>query len=59
MSELKDEQTELLMKLVQKKKKAGRKAVIKVEEPERGKEEVVDLMEILKRSLAGKKKKVA
>lgn len=54
-SKLRDEQTEALLKLV-KKKKANRKNVIKVE-TEKASEpgEVIDLMAVLKRSLAGKR----
>lgn len=52
-SRLEDEQTERLLKLV-KKKSAQRKNVIEVEtdEPQEGK--VIDLVQVLKRSLAGK-----
>jgi DNA end-binding protein Ku len=59
LSLLKDEKTERLMQLVQKKKKSSRKSVIKVEEPEEREEKGVDIMELLKKSLAGKKRKVA
>lgn len=53
-SKLQDEQTEALLKLV-KKKQASRKNVIKVETDEGGEQaEVIDLMQVLKRSLAGK-----
>src|SRR3954453_2534143 len=50
-----DEQTEALLKLV-KKKQTSRKNVIKVETDEGGEQaEVIDLMQVLKRSLAGKR----
>jgi DNA end-binding protein Ku len=55
LKELKDEKTEQLMKLVEKKRKQH-KDVIEVEEPERDEGKVVDLMEVLKKSLAGKRK---
>lgn len=54
-SELKDEKTEALLKLV-KQKRAKRKDVVEVEMPEREEGKVVDLMEVLKRSLSGKRK---
>jgi len=53
---LEDEQTERLLKLV-KKKSAQRKNIVEVETDERGEREhgkVVDLVAILKKSLAGK-----
>lgn len=52
---LEDEQTERLLKLV-KKKSAQRKNVVEVETEERdeGKGKVIDLMAVLKKSLAGK-----
>lgn len=50
---LKDEQTEQLLKLV-KKKGAQRKNVVKVETEERAPGKVIDLVAILKKSLAGK-----
>lgn len=50
---LKDEQTERLLKLV-KKKSAQSKNVIKVETEEREPGKVIDLMAVLKKSLAGK-----
>ena len=59
LSELKDEHTARLLQLVQKKRRSGRKAVVKVEEPARHDEKTVDIMELLKKSLAGKKQRVA
>ncbi|MDQ1706891.1 MAG: end-binding protein Ku [Pyrinomonadaceae bacterium] len=50
---LKDEQTERLLKLV-KKKSAQRKNVVEVETESHEEAKVVDLVAILKRSLAGK-----
>lgn len=50
---LKDEQTERLLKLV-KKKSTQRKNVVKVESEERQPGKVIDLVAILKKSLAGK-----
>ncbi len=50
---LEDEQTERLLKLV-KKKSAQRKNVIEVETAERDEGKVVDLIAVLKKSLAGK-----
>ena len=52
---LEDEQTERLLKLV-KKKSAQRKNVVEVETEQRdeGKGQVIDLMAVLKKSLAGK-----
>jgi len=50
---LEDEQTEKLLKLV-KKKSAQRKNVVEVEAGEKQPSNVVDLMEVLKKSLAGK-----
>jgi len=55
LKELKDERTEQLMKLVAKKRKQH-KDIVEVEEPERDEGKVVDLMEVLKKSLAGKRK---
>ena len=55
LKELKDEKTEQLLKLVEKKRKQH-KDVVEVEEPERDEGKVVDLMEVLKKSLAGKRK---
>jgi DNA end-binding protein Ku len=50
---LKDEQTEKLLKLV-KKKSAQRKNVVKVESEEREPGKVIDLVAVLKKSLAAK-----
>ena len=55
LKELKDEQTEKLLKLVEKKRKQH-KDVVEVEVPEREEGKVVDLMAALKKSLAGKRK---
>ena len=55
LRELKDEKTAELLKLVEKKRKQG-KDIIEVEVPEREEGKVIDLMEILKKSLAGKRK---
>ena len=55
LKELKDEQTEKLLKLVAKKRKAH-KDVVEVEVPEQEQGKVVDLMAALKKSLAGKRK---
>ena len=55
LKEFKDEKTEHLMKLVEKKRKQH-KDVVKVEEPETGEGKVIDLMEVLKKSLAGKRR---
>jgi len=55
LKELKDEQTEKLLKLVEKKRKQH-KDVVEVEMPEREEGKVVDLMAALKKSLAGKRK---
>ena len=53
LTELKDEQTEKLLKLVAKKRKQH-KDVVEVEAPEQEPGKVVDLMAALKKSLAGK-----
>ena len=50
---LKDEQTEALLKLVKKKQRSSRN-VVEVETPEPDSGNVVDLVKILKQSLAGK-----
>jgi non-homologous end joining protein Ku len=50
---LEDEQTERLLKLV-KKKNANRKNVVEVETEKRAEGNVIDLMSVLKKSLAGK-----
>jgi DNA end-binding protein Ku len=55
LKELKDEHTEQLLKLIQKKR-AQHKDVVKVEEPERDEGKVVDIMEALKKSLTRKRK---
>jgi DNA end-binding protein Ku len=52
--EMKDSETERLLKLVEKKRKRG-KDVVEVEEPKPGGDNVVDIMEVLKKSLAGKR----
>lgn len=58
LKELKDEQTEKLLKLVERKRKQH-KDVVEVELPEREPGKVVDLMEALKKSLAGKRRAAA
>jgi len=55
LSELKDEKTEKLLQLVAKKRKQH-KNIVELEEPEREETNVVDLMEVLKKSLSGKRK---
>ena len=50
---LKDEQTEQLLKLV-KKKQAKRSNVVHIETDEREESNVIDLVQVLKKSLAGK-----
>jgi DNA end-binding protein Ku len=55
LKELKDEQTEKLLKLVEKKRKQH-KNIVEVEAPEPEQGKVVDLMAALKKSLAGKKR---
>ena len=55
LGDLKDEQTEKLLKLVERKRKQH-KDVVEVEVPEEEKGKVVDLMAALKKSLAGKKR---
>jgi DNA end-binding protein Ku len=55
MKELKDEQTEKLLKLVAKKRKQHQD-IVEVEEPKREEGKVIDLMAALKKSLAGKRK---
>jgi DNA end-binding protein Ku len=55
LKELKDAQTEKLLKLVARKRKQH-KDVVKVDVPEQEPGKVVDLMEALKKSLAGKRK---
>jgi DNA end-binding protein Ku len=58
LKDLKDEKTAQLLKLVQKKRKQH-KDVVEVEVAEREDGKVVDLMEVLKKSLAGKRKAAA
>jgi len=55
LKDLKDEQTEKLLKLVERKRKQH-KNIVEVEMPEREEGTVVDLMAALKKSLAGKRK---
>lgn len=55
LKDLKDEQTEKLLKLVEKKRKQH-KDIVEVEVAEREEGKVVDLMEALKKSLAGKRR---
>lgn len=55
LKELKDEKTAQLLKLVEKKRKQH-KDVVEAEEPERDEGKVIDLMEVLKKSLARKRK---
>jgi DNA end-binding protein Ku len=55
LKELKDEQTEKLLKLVAKKRKQH-KDIVEVEVPEQDQGKVVDLMAALKKSLAGKRR---
>jgi DNA end-binding protein Ku len=55
LKDLKDEQTEKLLKLVAKKRKQH-KDIVEVEVPEREEGKVIDLMAALKKSLAGKRK---
>jgi DNA end-binding protein Ku len=58
LSELKDEKTAQLLKLIEKKR-AHHKDVVQVETDERHEGKVVDLMSVLKKSLAGKKRRAA
>jgi DNA end-binding protein Ku len=58
LKDLKDEKTAQLLKLVAKKRKQH-KDVVEVEVAERDDGKVVDLMEVLKKSLAGKRKAAA
>jgi DNA end-binding protein Ku len=58
LKDRKDEKTAQLLKLVEKKRKQH-KDVVEVEVAEREDGKVVDLMEVLKKSLAGKRKKAA
>ena len=55
LKDLKDQRTEQLLKLVQKKRKQH-KDVVEVEVPAEEKGKVIDLMAALKKSLAGKRK---
>ncbi len=55
LKELKDEKTDQLLKLVEKKR-ARHKDIVEVEEPARDEGKVVDIMEALKKSLARKRK---
>src|SRR5258707_8230914 len=55
LKELKDEKTEQLLKLIEKKH-ARHKDVVEVEAPKRDQGKVVDIMEALKKSLARKRK---
>lgn len=55
LSTLKDEKSEALRKLIAKKK-SSRKNVVHVEVPEKDEGKVVDLLDVLKKSLSGKKK---
>jgi len=58
LKQLKDEQTEKLLKLVEKKRKQH-KDVVEVDVPEQEPTKVVDLMAALKKSLAGKRRAAA
>jgi DNA end-binding protein Ku len=55
LSELKNEKTAALLKLIEKKR-AQHKDVVEVEVPERETGKVIDLVEVLKKSLTGKRK---
>jgi DNA end-binding protein Ku len=55
LKELKDQKTEQLMKLIEKKR-AHHKDVVEVEQAEREEGKVVDIMDALKKSLARKRK---
>jgi DNA end-binding protein Ku len=55
LKELKDEKSAELLKLVEKKRKQH-KNIVEVDVPEREEGKVFDLMEVLKKSLAGKRK---
>jgi DNA end-binding protein Ku len=54
LDELRDKKTEQLLKLVEKKR-SQHKDVVEVEEEKREDGKVVDIMEVLKKSLAGKR----
>jgi DNA end-binding protein Ku len=58
LAELKDEKTAQLLKLVERKRKQH-KDIVEVEVPEQDDGRVVDLMEVLKKSLAGKRRAAA
>jgi len=55
LSTLKDEKSEALRKLIAKKK-SSRKNVVHVEVPEKDEGKVVDLLDVLKKSLSGRKR---
>jgi DNA end-binding protein Ku len=55
LKELKDQKTDQLLKLIEKKR-ARHQDVVEVEEPERDEGKVVDIMDALKKSLARKRK---
>jgi len=55
LSDLKDEQTEKLLKLVERKRKQHQD-MVEVDVPDQKRGQVVDLMEALKKSLAGKRR---
>jgi DNA end-binding protein Ku len=55
LKEFKDEKTDQLLKLIEKKR-ARHKDIVKVAEPERDAGKVIDIMEALKKSLAKKRK---
>ena len=55
LKELKDEKTAELLKLVEKKRKQH-KDIVEVDVPKHDEGKVIDLMEVLKKSLAGKRK---
>jgi DNA end-binding protein Ku len=55
LTKLEDDQTERLLKLV-KKKQAKPANVVRIESPERKEGNVIDLVQLLKRSLSGKSK---
>src|SRR4030095_15467452 len=55
LNTLKDEKSEALRKLIGKKQ-SSRRNIVHVEVPEKDKGKVVDLLDVLKKSLAGKKK---
>jgi non-homologous end joining protein Ku len=55
LKELKDQKTDQLLKLIEKKR-AQHKDVVEVETAERDEGKVVDIMDALKKSLARKRK---